>query len=144
MAHLIKAVETEKEMVGAYALRYRVFVEEQGVDPALERDSLDQQAVHVVAMNSDMVVGTGRLIIDSPTRGIIGRMAVQEPLRRRGLGSRLLSLLEDEARFRGLKRITLHAQLYTERFYTRHGYLEEGMPFMEAGIQHIQMVKELA
>ena len=99
-------------MEGAYALRYRVFVEEQGVDPGLERDSLDQQAVRAVVMNSDMVVGTGRLIIDLPTRGIIGRMAVQEPLRRRGLGSRVLSFLEDEARFRGLKRITLHAQLY--------------------------------
>ena len=143
MAHLIKAVELEQEMEGAYALRYQVFVEEQGVDPDLERDSLDQQAVHAVVMNSDMVVGTGRLIMDSPTSGVIGRMAVQASLRRQGLGSRVLSFLEDEARSRGLKRITLHAQLYIELFYTRHGYREEGMPFMEAGIQHIQMVKEL-
>lgn len=143
MAHLIKAVGSEQEMEGAYALRHQVFVDEQGVDPDLERDSLDHQAVHAVAMKSNMVVGTGRLIMDSPTSGVIGRMAVQAPLRRQGLGSRVLSFLEDEARSRGLRQITLHAQQYVGQFYTRHGYREEGTPFMEAGIQHIRMVKEL-
>ena len=143
MAHLIKVVGSDQEMEGAYALRHQVFVEEQGVDPDLERDSLDRQAVHAVAVNSNMVVGTGRLIMDSPMSGVIGRMAVQAPLRRQGLGSRVLSFLEDEARSRGLRQITLHAQLYIGQFYTRHGYREEGTRFMEAGIQHIQMVKEL-
>jgi predicted GNAT family N-acyltransferase len=38
----------------------------------------------------------------------------------------------------------LHAQLYVERFYLRHGYARVGGVFEEAGIDHVAMRKRLA
>ncbi len=143
MEYILKAAESEREMEGAYALRHQVFVQEQHVPPELERDDLDSEAFHAVALNGDTVVGTGRLVLHSADDGIIGRMAVHTALRRQSLGGQMLSFLEREAAARGLKRITLHAQQYVKEFYVRHGYCEEGEPFMEAGIRHIQMSKEL-
>ena len=143
MASLVKAVESEQDMEAAYALRFQVVVKEQGVPADLERDSLDQLAFHAVAIGEGKVVGTGRLIVDPPSQGVIGRMAIEAPQRRQGIGGRVLSFLEEAARSRGVRRVTLHAQIYVTEFYVRRGYQEEGPPFMEAGIQHIQMFKQL-
>ena len=143
MEYVLKAAESRRELEGAYALRHQVFVQEQHVPPELERDDLDSEAFHAVALNGNTVVGTGRLVLHSADDGAIGRMAIHAAFRRQSLGGRVLWFLEREATARGLKRITLHAQLYVKEFYTRHGYREEGKPFMEAGIRHIQMSKKL-
>lgn len=140
----IKRAETAQELKGARSLRFKVFVEEQGVPRELEIDALDATAVHAIALRDGSVVGTGRLVIDASANGaIIGRMAVTPTQRRRGVGSGILVFLEAEARSRGVGRITLHAQSYVKEFYARHGYQEEGEPFLEVGIPHIQMSKDL-
>ena len=70
-------------------------------------------------------------------------MDVARPLRRQCIGASILAFLEEEARSRRVQRITLHAQSYVKEFYARRGYQEEGEPFMEAGIQHVQMSRGL-
>ncbi len=140
---LIKFAQSARELQDARALRLQVFVEEQGVPRDLELDNLDAKAQHAVALENGVVVGTGRLILGTPGHGIVGRMAVAQPLRRQGIGGRVLSFLEEQAQDQGVRRMTLHAQSYVKEFYARHGYQEEGEPFMEAGILHVQMSKEL-
>ncbi|MBI4311585.1 MAG: GNAT family N-acetyltransferase [Chloroflexi bacterium] len=143
MSAIVKAAQSAWEMEGAKALRLRVFVQEQGVPPELELDEADAAAFHAVALQDGVVVGTGRLLLDSPTEARIGRMAVEQPLRRQGVGGQVLAFLEGEARRRGIRRITLHAQVYVKSFYASHDYREQGEPFLEAGILHVTMVKEL-
>jgi len=128
----------------ALALRLRVFVQEQGVPAAEESDGYDAQAVHAVAVLDGAVVGTGRLVPLEPGAGKIGRMAVERPLRRRGIGGQVLAFLESEAKRRGLAEAVLHAQTYVQDFYARHGYPAEGDVFLEAGIPHMMMRKRLA
>jgi len=139
----MKRAESAREVEGAYALRLQVFVEEQGIPREMELDALDAAAFHAVAIQDGEVVGTGRLVMETPTHGVIGRMAVARLSRRRGIGASILAFLEEEARSRGAQRITLHAQGYVKEFYARHGYREEGEPFLEVGIQHVQMFKDL-
>ena len=139
----IKGVESDLEMEGIRDLRNRVFVGEQDVPPELEIDELDRTAFHAVALRDGAVVGTGRLIVDTPSDARIGRMAVEQWLRRQGIGAQVLAFLEDQARSQGVTRVTLHAQRYVKEFYADHGYREEGDPFMEAGILHVQMFKPL-
>lgn len=139
------------------AVRDTVFVREQGVPPALELDAADPRCVHVVARDaSGAPIGTGRLVPpDAPTAGDghgaqeatpearIGRMAVLADWRGRGVGDALLAALMDAARDRGWRRVLLHAQAGAIRFYQRHGFLPRGARFIEAGIEHLTLWRNL-
>ena len=131
---------------GAFSLRMRVFVGEQGVPADIELDEADTDpdTVQAVALLDGVVIGTGRLLPDVDGKGPhIGRMAVERERRRDGVGGRVLAFLEDQGRDRGFRQITLHAQEYVKSFYAGHGYREVGDVFEEAGIPHREMVKEL-
>lgn len=132
------------------ALRRRVFVEEQAVPAGLERDELDDVAIHAVALDeAGLLVGTGRVVVGPAGRpgegnlARIGRMAVAAEARGAGVGAALLGLLEAAAARAGCARAELHAQIQAEGFYRRAGYQPEGGPFDEAGIAHVIMVKSL-
>jgi predicted GNAT family N-acyltransferase len=143
MTLVVKQVESAAERVRAHVLRNEVFVEEQHVPPELERDPLDDRAFHVIALDGDRCVGTGRLVRQPGGEGRVGRMAIDRGWRRRGIGARVLAALEDRARAEGMPAIELHAQCYVEAFYQRAGYVREGEPFEEAGIAHVVMRKQL-
>ena len=133
------------DMDDAFAVRRRVFIDEQGVDPDLEWDGRDADAVHAVAVLDGEIIGTGRLLVAAAgAEAHIGRMAVLPEHRRRGVGGRILEALEDAARQRGAPNALLHAQTYVKDFYADRGYREEGETFQEAGIDHIVMRKQLA
>jgi len=139
----VKLVETEAELEAAIAVRFRVFVAEQGVPPEEELDEADAQATHAIALAGHQVVGTGRLVRRGPETAQIGRMAVDQPWRRRGVGGLLLDLLEQQARAQGISHSFLHAQEYVKAFYAAHGYQEHGGVFLEANIRHVEMRKDL-
>ncbi len=139
----LKLVETEAEMEAALAVRMRVFVAEQSVPAEEELDDEDATATHVIARHNELVVGTGRLLIRAEGTCQIGRMAVDQAWRRQGVGGQLLLYLEQEARSQGMSQVMLHAQEYVKGFYAAHGYLERGGLFLEAGIPHIEMRKEI-
>ncbi len=142
----VKPIETPAELEGAFSLRIRVFVGEQGVPADIEVDEADTDpgTVHAVAVHNGVIIGTGRLLPDVDGKGPhIGRMAVERDRRRDGIGGQVLNFLEDQGRARGFRQITLHAQEYVKSFYAGHGYREVGDIFEEAGIPHREMVKEL-
>ena len=144
-----------RDMAAVYALRYDVFVVGQDVPEELERDELDATADHAVAVLDGAVVGTGRLVdgrIDeqgrlepgsSGTVGTIGRMAVAGAARGTGTGRALLDLLVERAAHRGLPVVELHAQLHARGFYERAGFTPFGEVYLEAGIEHLGMRREL-
>ena len=119
------------------AIRYSVFVEEQHVPVAEEWDGRDEAALHVLALATyDTPVGTARLL-DS---GQIGRMAVLREYRRQGIGSAMLNQLLHIATVKNMNNLFLNAQIDAVEFYRRHGFMETGSTFMEAGIMHRKMV----
>lgn len=139
----VKLVETAAEMDAVKAIRFRVFADEQGVPPEEEMDEADATALHVLALLGILPVGTGRLLTLPQGEGQIGRMAVDQPHRRSGVGSLIMCRLEEEARRLDLTQAVLHAQTYVKAFYAGQGYVEEGQVFMEAGIEHVSMRKRL-
>jgi len=64
--------------------------------------------------------------------------------RGQGVGSQILSTLIAEARGMGFQKVSLHAQLHAMPFYERHGFVAEGEPFDDAGIQHKVMMLDLS
>lgn len=120
----------------AQAVRYQVFVLGQHIPVELEWDEMDALSLHVVAYDEcGHAVGTARLLPDHH----IGRMAVVEQARGRGIGSRLLRAMMEAARQRGASEVLLNAQVSAMPFYRKHGFLEEGEIFYDAGIPHKSM-----
>jgi predicted GNAT family N-acyltransferase len=126
-------------MPAVFALRHEVFVVGQDVPEELERDELDAVSDHAVAVVDGEVVCTGRLLPD----GTIGRMAVSPAVRGQGIGAAVLTVLEERARERGLAAVELHAQVHALGFYDRYGYVPFTEVYLEAGIEHRSMRKEL-
>jgi predicted GNAT family N-acyltransferase len=124
----------------ARAVRYDVFVLEQGIPVELEWDDMDGACLHALAHDADgAAVGTGRLLPD----GHIGRMAVRKAARGAGVGGAILQALMQAARERGDRTVMLNAQASAEAFYARFGFIRAGDEFLEAGIPHIPMACEL-
>jgi predicted GNAT family N-acyltransferase len=131
------------ERACAFELRIRVFCDEQGVTREEEIDGRDGDAVHLVAVERGVVIGTCRLLFDGATCKL-GRLVVEREARRRGIGGRLLALGEEEARAAGAERIVLNAQTRARGLYRAAGYAETGGRFMQAGIEHVRMERPLA
>jgi predicted GNAT family N-acyltransferase len=124
----------------AGAVRFAVFVDEQGVPAEIELDDNDAASVHALALDREgRALGTGRLLPD----GRIGRMAVLPAARGRGVGARILGALIEAAQARGDAELLLHAQTSAIGFYRRHGFTPVGAVYQEAGIAHQTMVRRL-
>jgi predicted GNAT family N-acyltransferase len=117
-------------------IRYRVFVDEQGVPAELEHDAQDAHALHLLARTHDKTpFATARMLDD----GHIGRIAVLPEWRGRGVGSALLEALIAIAQDQRRPAVYLHAQCRAEGFYRRLGFVAEGAVFDDAGIAHRRM-----
>lgn len=137
----IELMPWERARAEASRIRFRVFVEEQGVPCDIELDERDADCVHALAYDQEKVVGTGRLLPreENDAAAHIGRMAVLAECRGRGIGSRILESLIDKARERGDKLIALSAQVRAVEFYRSHGFQPMGEIYAEAGIPHRKM-----
>jgi predicted GNAT family N-acyltransferase len=143
MAVEVRPARDSREIDQALALRERVFVGDQGVTPAAERDGRDGDALHLVAVDRGAVVGTCRLTFSGTTVSL-GRLAVERTRRREGIGAALVSHGEHAARQAGAQTIALHAQVEIRELYDAAGYVQRGRPFVEQGIDHVTMEKPLA
>jgi predicted GNAT family N-acyltransferase len=138
----VRRVRGRGEMTAALELRRDVFCREQGVPEHEELDGRDHEALHLVAMSGEELLGTCRLLFVGPTVQF-SRLAVRPHARRRGIATALLELADVETRAGGARRLVLHAQTYARRLYERAGYVPRGRVFVEAGIEHVAMEKQL-
>ena len=138
----MRPIRGRDEFERAFAIRRTVFIQEQRVPESIERDEFDLTAIHVIALDGDRVVGTGRL---ARIRGVprIGRMAVLPPYRGRGVGKAILLKLLEAARAEKIPEVHLAAQLPVEGFYAKLGFLPYGEVFAEAGLLHRMMRQPL-
>ena len=121
------------------AIRDEVFIQEQGIDPTLEFDGCDADALHALITIDGQPVATGRLLND----GHIGRIAVLAAYRDQGVGAQVVRSLIKEAELQGYARVYLGAQVHAVDFYRKLGFVPFGDEFIEAGIPHLAMEKNL-
>jgi predicted GNAT family N-acyltransferase len=127
--------------VYALPIRIEVFVQEQNVPIDLEQDQYDSIALHAVLFVSGKAVGTARLFQESPVSNIfcIGRVCVLQNLRGQGYGYKMMEALIAQAKKMGSVECQIHAQLTSQSFYSKLGFVASSETFMEAGIEHVMM-----
>ncbi|NEQ25873.1 MAG: GNAT family N-acetyltransferase [Microcoleus sp. SIO2G3] len=125
------------------AVRSQVFQVEQGVDPAVEVDGLDEVAFHLIALQGNKVIGTTRVRLLSDRIAKIERVAVLAAYRRRGYGKQLMETAIELVRDRQIPEVKLNAQVHARRFYEKLGFLQWSEEFQEAGIAHIEMRRQV-
>jgi ElaA protein len=124
-------------------LRRVVFIDEQGVSEADERDDLDPVARHLLATDDGRPVGSARLLRDG-SAGKIGRVCVIRAARGAGLGAALIRAAVDVFRGDGdVARVKLGAQVHAIAFYERLGFVAYGPVYDDAGIDHRDMEMRL-
>ena len=133
---VIAIVSWSDKQAELYSVRREVFIEEQNVPESIELDSRDPDCFHVLASNTKgRPVGTARMDV----KGKIGRMAVLQNYRRRGIGRKMIQVLMDYGRKNAITDFHLSAQITATGFYRKMGFEPFGEEFIEAGITHINM-----
>jgi predicted GNAT family N-acyltransferase len=122
----------------AFALRREVFVWEQHVPPQEENDADDLTATHFVAIAEGEVVGTLR-VIQKPEHAKIGRVAVRQHWRGRGIAKKLMLAAMQFARDNGQDRLYLTAQTDKLGLYEKLGFVAFGEVFQDGGMPHLAM-----
>lgn len=138
-------IKTEDDLSVAFKIRIKVFVEEQGVpleDELDEFDTLDGQCEHILVYYNEQPVGTGRIRVVNGL-GKLERICILKQYRNFGLGKVIIKALEEIAEEMGVSQVKLHGQTHAEGFYQKLGYLTSSNIFMEDGIPHILMVKDI-
>lgn len=136
----VRDADWDRDRLALKHVRRVVFMAEQGVPEELEWDEWDATSRHFLAEDAQgHPLGTARLLPD----GHIGRMAVLQFWRRRGVGTALMRHVLAAAREAGFATVELAAQSHALQFYERFGFAALGDEFMDAGIPHRSMRLEL-
>ncbi|WP_067729611.1 GNAT family N-acetyltransferase [Oceanobacillus damuensis] len=139
---IIKTAEKREELEHAYQVRMKVFVEEQRVPPEEELDEHDATAMHFIAFDDETPIAASRLrFVDE--YGKLERICVLKEYRGHSHGKQLIQEMEKMITGKGYNKAKLNAQTHAEAFYKKLGYKTVSGKFLDAGIPHVTMIKEL-
>ena len=139
---VFRVAATPADVLRVMVVRGIVFHDEQGVGWADEFDDADAAATHVLGECDGQPVASGRLCLLDGGWAKLGRVAVREQWRGRGIAHGMVGVLLQEAARLGAAKLKLHAQVYLEDFYAGYGFKRQGGVFDECGIDHILMTRE--
>ena len=138
----IKRIKNKDELQDAFDIRLKVFVEEQGVPRENELDEYEDLSEHLVLYEDNRPVATGRFrVVHGDAK--LQRICVLKEYRKLGLGKTVIESLESIAREKGCKTAILGAQIQAKEFYEKLGYTQSSDLFMDEGIPHVEMTKQL-
>ena len=142
-----RQVASAAELADHFAIRRRIFVEEQAIfaESDLDLHDRDMSAVALIGYCDGIAAGTVRLFALDPADGIWqgDRLAVLAPYRTRGLGAPLVRCAVATAAVLGGGLMSAHIQLANVRFFQRLGWEIRGEREIYAGLVHQPMSIEL-
>lgn len=139
----VKLVQNLEDQERAFKVRTKVFVEEQGIPLHLEIDDYDHTAIHFIVIDGEQTIAAARLREIVPKIGKVERVCVLEDYRGKRLGVLIMKYVEKYAIEHSLKKLKLHAQSYAVPFYEKLNYVVTSPEFMDAGIPHRAMEKQI-
>ena len=134
-----------QELYQILRLRSEVFVVEQDC-VYQDLDNKDQISIHIFQKEKDEIVAYTRIFKsgDYYKNPSIGRVVVSKKNRGKELGKKIMihSIGYIKKNLKGEK-IELSAQKYLDKFYKDLGFYKIGEDYLEDGIPHQRMIKEI-
>lgn len=145
----VKKIDDRRELKYSFAVRIKVFVDEQGVPPELEIDEKElpeERFVHFLALADGVPAGTVRMKEFEKGAVKLQRLAVLKEYRKQHIGAALVKAVEQEALRQGYRTVVLDGQVQARPFYERLGYTvqNENEILYDCDIPHLRMQKHLA
>ena len=107
-------------------------------------DDLEDSSYHLMGIDDENnVIASGRVHFNDNNQAQIRYMAVKDRYKRKGIGSEIVTKLEDYASSKGAKKMVLNARENALSFYLSLGYSEKGPYQSDTGIPHSKMEKDL-
>lgn len=139
---------TVPELYALLRLRTEVFVVEQHC-VFQDMDGADDQAVHLLGtqrttgQEGDPLVAYARLFPAGVkfAEASIGRVVTSSAVRGQGLGHTLIDrALSSVHTLWGPQPVRIGAQTRLQAYYSQHGFVDMGLPYVEDGIDHLEML----
>ena len=134
-----------QELYQILRLRSEVFVVEQDC-VYQDLDNKDQISIHIFQKKKNEIVAYTRIFKpgDYYKNPSIGRVVVSKKNRGKELGKKIMiySIEFIKKNIKGEK-IELSAQKYLDKFYKELGFYKKGEDYLEDGIPHQRMIKEI-
>ena len=134
---------TKAELYAVLQLRSEVFVVEQAC-VFQDLDGSDDRAMHLLGLQGDQLVAYARCFSAGVkfAEASIGRVVAQGRVRGTGIGHTLMreAIMRSQQHW-GAQPIRIGAQTRLNNFYAQHGFVDTGKPYVEDGIDHLEMLR---
>ncbi|TMW68387.1 hypothetical protein Poli38472_005855 [Pythium oligandrum] len=148
MTLLVTRVTTPEELAIAKAIRFEVFIDEQGFDGSIEVDEHDaaETTWHFIGkdVEEDKYVAVARVLLTPELRKAkVGRVAVLKECRGKNYGAVLMKSVEDAVADQ-VDTYMLSSQYERRGFYEKCGYKRmDDEIYLDEGVEHCMMIKKV-
>ena len=141
---LFKTPSSSEEFKNYDLFRWEILRKPIGKSIESLKDEYEDSSYHLIGVIDNKIIACGRLHFNSDNEAQIRYMAIDEHYQRRGIGVKVIELLEAEAKKKQINKIVLNARNHVIEFYKKSGYKAvrkyEGS---DTGIPHTTMEKIL-
>lgn len=141
---LFKTPSNSEEFKNYDLFRWEILRKPIGKSIESLKDEYEDSSYHLIGVIDNKIIACGRLHFNNAYEAQIRYMAIDEHYQRKGIGVKVIELLEAEAKKKQINKIVLNARNHVIEFYKKSGYKAvrkyEGS---DTGIPHTTMEKIL-
>ena len=142
--YFIRPPESKEEWKNYFIFRWELLRKPLGMSKESLEDDLEDSSYHLMGIDDENnVIASGRVHFNDNNQAQIRYMAVKDSYKRKGIGSEIVTKLEEYASSKGAKKMVLNARENALSFYLSLGYSEKGPYQSDTGIPHSKMEKDL-
>ena len=116
--YFIRPPESKEEWKNYFIFRWELLRKPLGMSKESLEDDLEDSSYHLMGIDDENnVIASGRVHFNDNNQAQIRYMAVKDSYKRKGIGSEIVTKLEDYASSKGAKKMVLNARENALSFY---------------------------
>ena len=119
---LFKTPSSSEEFKNYDLFRWEILSKPIGKSIDSLKDEYEDSSYHLIGVIDNKIIACGRLHFNNAYEAQIRYMAIDENFQRKGIGVKIIELLEAEAKKKRINKIILNARNHVIEFYEKSGY----------------------